>query len=232
LCYHLTQKFLLMKNLFTIIIVALLSACSPKYVYQPIGNAEQQTLVYTHGIPTLQQNVGDLYFDMDLQKATTNTLKLRIFISNNAETDITFDPQKLSVFSQHENGQGRQLKTYTAEGYKRRVKNQRIAVAAVLIAATAASAYALKDNNDPNCNSNQDQIYVVPYQIDVNSNTPNASEVNLQRPADGLLRIHTLKPGEALEGNIMIALKEPYTPKIILQYPAQDSTYRFVFERK
>jgi hypothetical protein len=219
-----------MKNLFAFLSIVLLSACSQKYAYQPISNSEQQALVYSHGIPTLQQNVGDLYFDMDLQKVATSTLKLRIFISNNSQTDITFDPQKLLAYGQNEKGLERKLKTYSADGYKRRIKNQRIAVSAVLIAATAATAYALRDQEDLNCN--QDQIFVVPYPIGANSSTPNASEVNLQRPEDGLLRIHTIKPGEALEGNVMIGLNEPYFPKVILQYPTQDTTYRFVFEQK
>jgi hypothetical protein len=222
---HFTLKLFKMKNLFTLVLFALISACtSTKYNFEPI--AANHAPIFTDGASTLQQSVGNLYFDMDLTKGYKDDLKLRLFISNNSDSTITFDPKNLQLFGLNKNGEGRRFKTYTAEEYLDNLKDRDLNRYAILVALQAATAILTK--TDPYYDTfiiNTD----TPYR---NNNGVLGSEVNLFRPKDGLIRKHTLAPGEALEGDIIYRLKSYYTDKIILKYPVQDSVARFYFEKK
>jgi hypothetical protein len=220
-----------MKNALLLFFFFALVACTSNYKFQPTNSdSEPYSLVYTHGIPTLQKSIGDIYFDMDMIKGYRNAIKLRLFISNNSDKNLTFDPNQLVAYGMKSNGTGKKLKTYSADGYKRHVRNQNLLLAATLIAATATAAHTISPNEDQYCTNNG--VYLIPTPFYCVENAVFASETNLQRPTDGLLRIHTIKPGEALEGNIMIGLNKAFSDQIILKYPFQDSIYHFNFERK
>lgn len=242
-----------MKPAFALLLAALfLSSCSRSLYYLPAKTQpDVSEVVHTHGIPALRTSVQGCEVVAELSSKGQRDMSLNLFIRNNSDSAITFEPGQVQVRGYNVYGQKTPYRVFTAEEYIR-WKNTRDAliVGAAVLATVAAVAIIANntDGNSSNSNNNNQEYYngndaqvvldVLNFAYDVTWwmawTLPAETEEAPPPPAsspDFLLRDHTLYPGEAVQGVVKVRAEADFKNKILVEVPVNGAYAQFVFER-
>jgi hypothetical protein len=225
------QKFLFLAACTTV----LLSSCSRSYFYKPIHIPEnQQTITYQNGIQCLSHKQDGITVSAHLIKAGSSDVQLMLSIYNDSDSIVDFHPDGVAVKGFNKQGAGKTLKVMSARDVVRR-RNKRTAIAVgALVATVTAIAVADEHHDRKNGNGNQDNRlaydpfwYWIPPPTTVLMLPPQSAGVVQSR--DGILRAHTLQPGEELRGKIIIQRPSEYTETMEIRIPIDGREEFFSF---
>lgn len=233
-------------------IILTLGACATHYYYKPAATQPGQTeAVYTRGLPGLRSQQFGSDLTAGLSSKGEKDLSLQIYLYNDTDSAYTFYPEDIQVSGYDAFGQMQPLRVFEASEYKKWKRNRDIMIGAAVVVATVATILIIhevtKDKNpskgghsggDPAWTNN---YYYNPVGwIDFSINTafvigaasapPPQSEPAI--PEDGLLRSHTLYPGEAVQGIVKVRGKEPFLNRVLVEVPVDGAYHKFSFENR
>jgi hypothetical protein len=211
------------------------TSCTRRFVYSPAPNQGNGVLSYNHGYPLMVADLGDVEAHMDLSGLRPKDLALRLSIQNNQDVSMTFLPEQIRVTGYNAAGEAQAFRVFTAEEFIRRRNTRKAVIIGSAIVATAAVATAVALNNDNNfeddCRDNF--FFYDPFFYATPAVVINANAQNNYTPSDGLLRRHTIYPGELLQGVIRIKGNRAFLHHIKVEIPDTYGTYQsFVFDSR
>ncbi len=230
-----------MKPIFLLLTLALLgTSCSHAFYYRPTADQpDQTTVIYNQGVPALRSLVPDAEVATDLTSQGQSMLNLGVFVRNEGDSLVTFQPERVRVYGYNANGQRREYQVYSAEQFIRRRNRQNAIIAGAVIVATVATVVAI--NSDAGSNSN-----VEPGNNYRNNNndwwwwawSAPSIWIGSDGPAppytstDGLLRTQTLYGGESVQGLIKVKSDPNFREKILVEVPVNGAYAQFAFGRE
>lgn len=212
---------------FLLAVVLLLTSCSRVFYYKPAAEQPNNTrLTYNHGLPNLTGNTGECEITAEMiTRNTSNFLDLGLFMRNETDSLLTFYPDQVKAYGFAANGNGKELKVYTAKEYIR-YRNTRDAIIIGSIAALAISGSIAAANATPPGEAvNHTTNFINPWPMYWGTTPPFASH-------DGLIREHTMYQNEGLAGNIKIRKDGEFNQKYLLEVPVNGRYVKFVFDEK
>lgn len=215
-------------------------SCSSFHRFQPAGSQPDFTTVrYLYGVPALRSQLNGADVTVDLSARGNRNMSLNLSISNVGLQPFDFLPENVRVSGYNAAGKQIPFRVLSAEQFIRRQRNRDLVVAGVALAVTAvAVASAIDDHN----NAGQDDTYdytdaeliytaaTIPVLAAEAALVNNAVHQPPLTPADGLLRRHTLYPGETLQGVVKMDARAGFLNKILVEVPVGDGYAPFVFE--
>ncbi len=230
-----------MKPIFLFLALALFStSCSHSFYYRPTADQpDQTTLIYNQGVPSLRSLVPDAEVATDLTSQGQSMLNLGIFVRNDSDSLVTFQPEGVRVYGYNAAGEGREFRVFTAEQFIRHRNRQNAIIAGAIIAATvatvvvannsAASSSNLEPGNGHYYNGNNNWWWwawsAPTVFIESDPRPPYAS-------TDGLLRTQTLYSGESVQGLIKVKSDPYFRDRIVVKVPVNGVYAQFVFGKE
>ena len=230
-----------MKPIFFFLCASLFGAsCSQSFYYRPAADQPEQTaVIYNQGVPSLRAIVPDAEVAIDLTSQGQSMLNLGVFVRNDGDSLVTFQPEGVRVYGFNATGQRKEYRVFTAEQFIRRRNRQKAIIAGAVVVATVATVVAI--HNDVN-----NQPDVDPDNGYYNNNNDNNSWwwwawsappiwIGPDAPAppyasgDGLLRAQTLYAGESVQGLIKVKSDPEFREKILVEVPVNGAYAKFVF---
>ncbi len=211
-----------------------LSSCAwHRTFYTPqIDKAAGQQKLLLHGAESVIAMQPNAKITLQLQKVNNRQAQLVLSVANKSEESFTFDPTQITAVGYGNAGAGKRLKVLTPKQVAKRHARDRALVAGLIL--TSGAAVAVANASDPGTYS--------PYCYDPFLWTSlalfNASEdfqpspPPVFRSPDGLLRSHTLMPGEELQGIVKIICRPDFVERILLKIPVQGTETTFEFSGK
>jgi hypothetical protein len=211
----------------------LLSSCSKGYFFKPAQVPEnQQTITYQNGIECITHKQDGITVSAHIIKTNSSDVQLMLSVYNDSDSIVHFQPDQVTAKGYNKQGTGKALKVMTARDVVRR-RNKRTAIAVGALVATVA-AVAIADetssrpsNNDYNRFAYDPFWYWVPPPTTILMLPPQSAGI-VQSP-DGILRAHTLQPGEELRGKILIQRPAEFTESMEIRIPIDGRVEQFSF---
>lgn len=221
---------------FTLVCCLTLSACHQRFFYRPAtSQPEPHTqLTYNHGIPSLRLNENGIDVAIDLTARGQRDLSIVLAVRNRSDSVFNFFPDLVRAYGFDASGQKTPYRVFTAEQFIRRRNTRNAIIAGVVVAATVATVAAVADSgggNDSNNNDDDDWYWLAATAPGVVW-LPSAPPAPFNGPVDGLLRPHTLYPGEELRGIVKIQARAGFTDKVLVEIPVDGGYRRFVFDSR
>ena len=231
-----------------------LSACT-HYYYTPAATQPGQTeAVYTRGLPGLRSQQYGADLTAGLSSKGEKDLSLQVYLYNDSDSAYTFYPEDVRVSGYDAFGQMQPLRVFEASEYVRWKRNRDILIGSAVVVGTVALILIVhevsKDNNKGKNNNNNsgnnpdwannyfyDPVGWIDFSVNTaliigsaNSAPPPQAEPTI--PEKGLLRSHTLYPGEAVQGIVKVRGKAPFLNRILVEIPVNGAYHKFSFENK
>ncbi len=226
-----------MKAILLSSLVAVLCCSCNSYLYLPAETQPSNVeITYEHGAPTAirsEYNGADVY--VDLSSEGNSNMNLRVYLQNNSDSAFTFIPENLLLTGFDATGKKARFRVFEADEYRRIKRNQRIAIGAVVIAATITTAAIIANNTDNHSHPGDYSYYDNNWALWSSSITPPIiinCPVNYIAPKDGLVRRQTIYPGEVLQGSIKIRGKQAFLDKLLVELSVNGAYHKFVFDRR
>jgi hypothetical protein len=225
------QKFLFI----AICISVLLSSCNQAYFYKPAQVPENQQLItYRNGIECISHKQDGITVEAHIIKTSSSDVQLMLSVYNDSDSIVHFQPDEVTAKGYNKQGTGKTLKVMTARDVVRR-RNKRTAIAVGALVATAAAVVIAEESSDRNNSNNNDGNryafdpfwYWVPPPTTLLMLPPQSASV-VQSP-DGILRAHTLQPGEELRGKIILKRPAEFTERMEIRFPIDGRAEEFSF---
>jgi hypothetical protein len=236
----------------SLLVILFLGACATHYYYNPAATQPGQTeAVYTRGLPGLRSQQFGADMTAGLSAKNENDLSLQVYIYNDSDDAYTFQPDAIRVSGYDAFGQMQPLRVFEASEYVKWKRNRDIMIGAAVVIATVALILIIhettKDNNKSKGNNNNsdsgwaNNYYYNPIGwIDFSVNTAFVvgaatsppPQSNPAIPEDGLLRTHTIYPGEAVQGIVKVRGKSPFLNRVLVEVPVNGAYHKFSFENK
>lgn len=244
-----------MKHLvLSLLTILLLGACATSYYYQPAVTQPGQTeAVYTRGLPGLRSQQYGADLTAGLSAKGENDLSLQVYIYNDSDSAYTFYPEDIRVSGYDAFGQMQPLRVFEASEYVKWKRNRDILIGTAIVVGTVALILiineATKDNHKSKGKNNSGDVpywannyyynpvgwidfsFNMAYVIGAASATP-PPQSEPYIPENGLLRTHTIYPGEAIQGIVKVRGKSPFLNKILVEVPVNGAYHKFSFENK
>jgi hypothetical protein len=205
----------MMKNtIFTLLIaVLLLPSCGQVYYYNPADQQPEPTrLANYHGIPNLTSHTGECVVTTEMRTVNSdNFLDLGLYIHNQSDSTVHFDPKGVKVFGFDASGKRGELKVFTATEYVE-FALVRDAFVHHLNFTSAIDLAGLASNNQ-----------VIPAHS--TSAAPYISP-------DRLLRSHTIAPHQSVAGMIKIGKNNAFKHNYLIEVPVNGRYVKFVFGKR
>lgn len=240
------------KHIFLLLPMLLLGACS-YYYFKPAATQPGQTeAVYTRGVPGLRSQQFGADLTAGLSAKGENDLSLQLYLYNDSDEAYTFEPDGIRVSGYDAFGAKRPLRVFEATEYVKWKRNRDLMIGAALVVGTVAlvllASELSKDNRrSPNrggSGNRPDWAYNYFYNpiewIDFSINSallvraatapPPQSAPTM--PEDGLLRQHTIYPGEAVQGIVKVRGKSSFMHRILVEVPVNGAYHKFVFDNR
>lgn len=240
---------LVMKASFLFICLCIgLSACVSTYYYHPAATQPgQKEAVYTRGLPGLRSQQFGADLTAGLSAHGEKDLSLLVYLYNDSDSAYTFYPEDVIVTGYDAFGQTRPLRVFGAEEYIRWKNTRDILIASAVVIGTVAAVVAISEATDhsdrPAKNADRafsrSERYATTLDwIDfslyagfaIMSNNPPPPEPTMSD--DGLLRPHTLYPGEAIQGVVKIRGEANFMQHLLVEVPVNNAYHKFVFEQR
>ncbi len=232
---------MLMRYFFPFFVVASLLApsCSQYFYYRPAHvQAEGVQQIYTHGIPTMRVNENSIDLHADLTSRGQRDMNVGIAIRNESDSVFNFIPESVRVFGFDSEGRKTPFRVFSAQQFIRHRNTRNAIIAGAVVVATVATVVAIQSDGRGSVDNNNNvwrgdeffwAISAFPNMIIVNSGAPAAP---FYVPSDGLLRPHTLLPGEELRGIVKVQARPGFTDKIQVEIPIDGQYRSFLFDRR
>jgi len=226
-----------------------LSACVSTYYYRPAASQPgQKEAVYTRGLPGLRSQQYGADLTAGLSARGEKDLSLLVYIYNDSDSAYTFHPEDVKVTGYNASNQTQPLRVFGAEEYIRWKNTRDMLIASAVVIGTVVTVVAISEatsNNNHRSGRNADRInsraenFAITLDwIDWSMYTAVTIAANNQplrepvMPEDGLLRAHTLYPGEAIQGVVKIRGKANFMEHILVEVPVNEVYHKFVFENR
>lgn len=228
----LTHKLLIMikKAIILATILLVFSSCaSYRTFYTPqVDSASGQQKLHLHGAESVTTKQPNARITLQLQKVHNREVNLLLSVVNDSETSFTFDPTQISATGYNNVGAGQSLKVMTPKQLaKRKARSQ--ALTTGLLVATGTLAIATAANNANYYPYGYDPLFWTWFLLLDDSNTPPPTPPMVFKSPDGIIRTHTLRPGEELQGIVKIKCRNGFTEKVKLHVPVHGSDAKFEF---
>lgn len=221
-----------MRNTFFILVCCLaLSACNQQFFYKPAtSQLEPHTqLIYNHGVPSLRLNENGIDVAIDLTARGQRDLTVTLAIRNRSDSVFNFLTDRVRAYGFDATGRKTPCRVFTAEQFIRR-RNTQIAVLAGVTAVATVAAVAAVAGTDSN--DDDDDWYWIAATTPGLWWLPNTPPAPFNGPMDGLLRTHTIYPGEELRGIIKIQTRAGFKDKVIVEIPVDGGYKQFAFDSR
>lgn len=210
------------------LLVILTSSCAGLRIFEPAyeQNANAEVLRYD-GKPYIRSVMERTEVSAQLIKAGRRNVVLDVFFYNDTDLHFTISPNDVKVTGYNELGVPATFRVFTAEQFIRRRNTRSSIIGGAVALVSLASVIALAaDGVAAGGVENQLLWWGI-------GTLP--SVVGATRPVapyladDGLARPHTLFPGKAYQGNVMIRGNPEYFHLIEIQVPINVVWHRFDF---
>lgn len=201
-------------SIFTLLIaVLLLPSCGQVYYYNPADHQPEPTrLANYHGVPNLTSHTGECVITTEMRTVDSdNFLDLGLFIHNQSDSTLHFDPKEVKAYGFDAKGKKGELKIFTATEYVE-FAMVREAFVNQLNFDSAIDLAGLASNNR-----------VVP--VHPTSVAPYISP-------DGLLRAHSIAPHQGVAGMIKIGKNNAFKHNYLIEVPVNGRYVKFVFGKR
>jgi hypothetical protein len=227
--------------LFASVLLFTATSCNRLFYYRPAPNQPEKTqVIYTHGVPNLRLHENAIDLAVDMTARGQRDINLGIALRNQSDSVFNFAPELIRVYGYDASGRKTPYRVFTAEQFIRRRNTRNAIIAGAAVVATVATVAAVADNStgggsDNNNNNNFDDDWfwiaaTAPNMVVVNGGGfPGAFPGG---PIDGLLRPHTLYPGEELRGVVKIQPRAGFSDKITVEIMVDGVYKQFVFDRR
>lgn len=228
-------------------------ACATQYYYKPAATQPGQTeAVYTRGLPGLRSQQYGADLTAGLSAKGEKDLSLQVYLYNDSDEPYTFQPEDIRVSGYDAFGQMQPMRVFGASEYVKWKRNRDILIGTAIVVGTVALILVVselsKDNNKSKGNNHSNNAadwannyYYDPIGwIDFSFNTafiigsaaapPPQAEPAI--PENGLLRTHTIYPGEAIQGIVKVRGKAPFLNRVLVEVPVNGAYHKFSFENK
>lgn len=236
--------------LFSLFVLIFLAGCTRYYYYQPASTQPgQKEAVYTRGLPGLRSQQFGADLTAGLSSKGESDLSLQLYLYNESDSAYTFQPEDILVTGYDAFGQKQPLRVFGAQEYKKWKRNRDILIGTAVVVGTVALiliVHELTDDNKKSSrggNSNRpewssgyfyDPVGWIDFSLNTalivnaaSSNPPPQSDPAI--PDDGLLRAHTLYPGEAMQGIVKVRGKTNFMQRILVEIPVNGAYHQFIF---
>ncbi|MBK6930558.1 MAG: hypothetical protein IPH12_06670 [Saprospirales bacterium] len=238
---------------FSLLALLLLGACA-QYYYTPAGTQPGQTeAVYTRGLPGLRSQQYGADLTAGLSAKGENDLALQVYLYNDSDSAYTFYPEDVRVSGYDAFGHMQPLRVFEASEYKKWKRNRDILIGTAVVVGTVALILVIselsKDNNKKSSRNNNAQnhnewanfyyydpigwidfSFHIAYAAGTHGAPPPQSEPRI--PEDGLLRAHTIYPGEAIQGIIKVRGKSNFMERLLVEMPVNGAYHKFAFDNR
>ncbi len=224
-----------------------LSACVSTYYYYPAASQPgQKEAVYTRGLPGLRSQQFGADLTAGLSARGEKDLSLMVYIYNDSDSAYTFYPEDVKVTGYDAFNQTQPLRVFGAEEYIRWKNTRDILIASAVVIGTVAAVVAISEATGGSDRpsrpaehlSRADRWAIALDWIDFSMYAGFAIAANNQpppepiMPEDGLLRTHTIYPGEAIQGIVKIRGKANFMKHLLVEVPVNGAYHKFVFEHR
>ena len=229
-----------------------LGACTHYYYTPAATQPGQSEAVYTRGLPGLRSQQYGADLTAGLSAKGEKDLSLQVYLYNDSDTAYTFQPQEVRVSGYDAFGQMQPLRVFEASEYVKWKRNRDILITTAVVVGTVALILIVhevsKDNNKSKSKnkSGNDRDWANNYYYDpigwidfsvntafiVGSATAPPPQAEPVMPENGLLRTHTIYPGEAVQGIVKVRGKAPFLNRILVEIPVNGAYHKFSFEHK
>lgn len=242
----------MIKHILLPLSVLLLGACAYSY-YKPAATQPGQTeAVYTRGVPGLRSQQYGADLTAGLSAKGEKDLTLQLYLYNDSDQAYTFEPDGIRVSGYDAFGAMRPLRVFEATEYIKWKRNRDLMIGAIAVVGTVAvillvselSSNKSRSSGRSGGNANRPDwtrnYYYNPIEwIDFSLNTAllirSASPPPQSAPAipeDGLLRRHTIYPGEAVQGIVKVRGQSNFMHRILVEVPVNGAYHQFVFDNR
>lgn len=225
-----------MRHLFVLFCLFTLGSCQRQYFYRPAATqAETAKPVYNQGIPSLRFEENGIELSLDLTAHNHRDLNLSLHIRNHSDSVFNFFPEQIRATGFNAAGAKTDLRVFTPRQYQRR-RNAQIALISTTVAAGAmAGALAIASQIDDeapaeDATDDADGWYWVTATAPCILLLPDARPGVI--PGSGLLRTHSISPGEAVQGVVKVQGRSSFSDKIVVEIPIDGAYKRFVFDAR
>jgi hypothetical protein len=234
------QNLMTMRNLAflctaALLIFSLTNCRSAKKIYRPDINTEAgQIITYKNGAPCITQTTNAISITAQLQYLNRSEANLILAVRNDSDSILTFFPEQVSAKGFNKLKAGQSLVVMSPKDVIRR-QNKNIALATGLLVATTAAAVAI-NIDEPNSHNNYHNFGYDPFlywwlipAVAGPRAAPNPLPDGVIQSQDGLLRTHTLQPGEELRGIIKIKCRPGFAEPLEIRIPIDGKDEVFLF---
>lgn len=218
---------------FAFVLLTLLSSCNRTYFYKPLETTNDRIKPsYQHGVGTLTYMGNHISLTAGLLSRQGSDVILQIAIRNDSDSTLFFLPDEVVGKGYNKVGKARDLRIMTARQVIKR-RNRNTAIAVGVVAAAAIASVALADDtpsspldhhnhyfNDPFWFAASTPLWIAP---------PPGYIPQITASRDGLLRAHTLMPGEELRGEIRIKSPGEFTDQMRIGIPIDGQMQYFEY---
>lgn len=225
------------------------SACVSTFYYRPSASQPgQMDAVYTKGLPGLRSQQFGADLTAGLSARGEKDLELLIYLYNDGDSAYTFDPKEVKASGYDAFGQMKPLRVFGAEEYIRWKNTRDILIGSAIVIGAVVAIVAISEATDHkshgsgggnNAAARHSNYSTTLDWIDFSVNTSYLLAGALrpptrvpEMPEDGLLREHTVYPGEAIQGVVKIRGSEPFLHRILVEVPVKGAYHKFVFENR
>lgn len=225
-----------------------LSGCVSTWYYRPAASQPgQKEAVYTRGLPGLRSQQFGADLTAGLSARGEKDLSLMLYIYNDSDSAYTFYPEEVKVTGYDAFNQTQPLRVFGAREYIRWKNTRDILIASAVVIGTVAAVVAISEATDgsdrpsrhhEHVHSHADHWITALDWIDFSLYAGFAMAANNQpppqpvMPEDGLLRTHTIYPGEAIQGVVKIRGKANFMKHLLVEVPVNGAYHKFVFENR
>lgn len=214
------------------------TSCTRYFYYQPTleQQEEKAQVIHHQGIPSVRLSENSIDLSTGLTARGQYDMNVGIAIRNESDSIFNFIPESVRVFGFDASGRKTPFRVFSAEQFIRYRNTRNAIIAGAVVVATVATVIAINSNNDRNFDNNNNvwhgdeffwAISAFPNIVVVQSGAPGPS---FNSPSDGLLRSHTLMPGEELRGVVKVRARAGFTNEILVQIPIDGQYRSFTFD--
>lgn len=215
------------------------TSCTRYFYYQPtLDQQEEKAQVIHHqGIPSVRLSENSIDLSTGLTTRGQYDMNVGIAIRNESDSIFNFMPESVRVFGFDISGRKTPFRVFSAEQFIRYRNTRNAIIVGAVVVATVATAVAINSSNKDNDFDSNNNVWRGDEFFWALSAFPNvvvvpnsAAGPAFNTPSDGLLRSHTLMPGEELRGVVKVRARAGFTNKILVQVPIDGQYRSFTFD--
>ncbi len=210
----------------------LLGSCARSYYFVPAAeqNANTEVMQY-NGIPYIRSTMEKMEVSTLVTARGTQTIGVDLLCYNDSDTPIEIDPARLRVTGFDAMGVTAPFKVFSAEQFIRRRNTRNAIIGGVVLVASIGAAIASAEGAAAGGNNFDANLFF----WSLSAVPPlffNGSGAEPFVPNDGLARPHTLMPGAAYRGMVMVKGKADFQERLEITMPVNGMPHRFDYARR